>query len=251
MASYGSSMISGAGTGAAVGAAFGPYGAAIGGGLGLLAGFFAASEAEEDAEKKRKILEQAKTRFGLDQDEIEGLMKEYYDNPENFLGTAEDVAAFRESISDYNPQDFVYNFKPYEYDKTVDDFINPYYDQIIGDTEKRISHSAAGAGIGRGTGAAKAIAQGVAEKEDQLYNTALQQYNTDRTQNYNEWAGNIQAMQNRLNQLKSAYDTKMNLQGKLADDFVQQNQNKYSDLIAAKQARSNGNLQLANSELMI
>ena len=155
MSSYGSGIVQGAGTGAvAGGVAGGPVGAAIGGGLGALAGIFGAYEQEQDAEKKRKILERARREFNLSQDEVEGMLDEYYNNPENFLGTQADVDAYRAAVDSYNPQDYVYDFDEFNYDKDVDDFVNPYYDKIIGDTEKRISHSAAGAGVGRGTGAA-------------------------------------------------------------------------------------------------
>lgn len=248
---YGRNFVSGSGQGAALGSAAGPWGALIGGAAGGIAGLFAAYEEEENAKRKQEILDQAKKQFNLTQDEIDGLLEEYYSNPENFLGTQEDVDAYRKAVSEYDPNAFVYDFDEFNYDKSVDDFVNPYYDKIIADTGKRISHSAAGAGVGRGTGAANAIAQGVAEKEDQLYNTALNQYNTDRSQSYAEWSGNIDKMQQRLNQLRAATDTKMNNLGTLATDYADTKKQQFSDEIAAKQGRSQGNLQLATAGLMI
>ena len=251
MANYGSSIISGAGTGAAAGAAAGPWGALIGGGAGALAGLFSAFEQSQDEEDKRKILDKAKKEYNLTQDQVEQLMAEYYENPENFLGTQEDVQAYRDAIGSYDPNQFVSDYKAFDYGKSVDDFVNPYYDKIIADTSKRISHSAAGAGVGRGTGAANAIATGVAQKENELYNTALNQYNTDRSQSYTEWAGNIDKMQQRLNALKNATDTKMGLQGNLAADYLNTQKERVQDEIAQKQNRSSGNLNLANMNLMI
>lgn len=251
MASWGQDIIGGAGAGALAGSAAGPVGAAIGAGLGGLAGLFAAWSESSDEEEKRKILDKAKKDFNLTQDEVEGLLSEYYDNPENFLGSAEDVAAYKQSIKDYDPNAFVGDFDAFNYGKSVDDFFNPYYDQIVQNTSDKIQHSAAGAGVGRGTGAANAIAEGVAQKQDELYNTALNAYNTDRSQSYTEWAGNIEKMQQRLNQLKSATDTKLNMQGNLAQDYTNTQGQRYADQIAAKQERSNGNLQLASMGLMI
>lgn len=251
MASWGQDIIGGAGAGALAGSAAGPVGAAIGAGLGGLAGLFAAWSESSDEEEKRKILDKAKKEFNLTQDEVEGLLSEYYDNPENFLGTAEDVAAYKQSVKDYDPNAFVSDFDAFSYDKSVDDFFNPYYDQIVQNTSDKIQHSAAGAGVGRGTGAAQAIAEGVAQKQDELYNTALNAYNMDRSQSYTEWAGNIEKMQQRLNQLKSATDTKLNMQGNLAQDYANTQGQRYADQIAAKQERSNGNLQLASMGLMI
>lgn len=251
MASYAGSAIQGAGTGAAMGSVAGPWGAAIGGGLGLIAGIFSAYDAEQDAAKKRRILEDAKKQFNLTQDDIDALMQEYYANPDNFLGTKEDVQAYRQAVESYNPSDFVYDFDEFGYDKTVDDFVNPYYDRIIKDTSDSVQHTAAGAGVGRGTGAANAIADAVAKKNDELYKTALQEYNTDRSQKYSEWAGNIDRMQQRLNQLKAATDTQIGLKGNLSQDYLNTQQQAFADQIASKQNRNNGNLQLASMGLMI
>lgn len=248
---YGRNFTQGTGQGAAVGSAAGPWGALIGGAAGGLAGLFAAYEEAESAKEKQNILNRAKQDFNLSQAEIEGLLDEYYSNPDNFLGTREDVDAYKQAVAEYDPNAFVYDFDEFNYGKSVDDFVNPYYDKIIGDTEKRISHSAAGAGVGRGTGAANAIAEGVAQKEDELYNTALNAYNQDRSQTYTEWAGNIDKMQQRLNQLRAATDTKMNNLGTMAQDYTNRMQSQFSDQIAAKQGRSQGNLQLASMNLMV
>ena len=251
MANYGSGFVSGAGAGAMAGSSLGPYGALAGGLLGGLAGLFGAYEQEQDAKKKQEILDYAKEQYKLSQDDVEELMRKYYEEPSNFLGSKEDVKAYRKAIKDYDPEKFVGDFDEFNYGKSVDDFVNPYYDKIIGDTTKQIQHSAAGAGVGRGTGAANAIATGVAQKENELFNTALNQYNTDRSQSYTEWAGNIDKMQQRLNQLKAATDTKLNLQGNLAGDYLNTQKELVQDKIAQKQQRTAGDLQLANMGLMI
>lgn len=263
-ANWGGNIIGGAGTGAAMGSVAGPWGALAGGVLGALAGVFSSISEESDAKRKQEMLDDAKAKFNLNQDEIDTLMDEYYSNPDNFLGTEEDVKAYRDAIKNYDPSSFIYGYDAktgkfdenlYDFsktwDKSVDDFVNPYYDKIIKDTSDKVQHSAAGAGVGRGTGAANAIAEAVAQKDDELYKTALQQYNTDRAQTYAEWSGNIDRMQQRLNQLKLATDTQMNNLGTLANDYTQQQQNKYGDQVASMQNRNNGNLQLANMGLMI
>lgn len=257
MANYASSMLQGAGTGAAAGAAAGPWGALAGGALGTLAGFFSAYEDEQDAERKAEILEAARKQFNLGQEELKSMMDEYYANPQNFLGTAQDVVNYRDAINKYNPDSYVYDFKEFSYtnpdgsEKTVEDFINPYYDKIIDSTSRKVQHSAAGAGVGRGTGAANAIAEAVAKKDDELYKTALNEYNADRTRSYQEWSGNITAMQNKLNQLKAAADSKLALQGNLAQDYTQQRRNRATDYMQLQSDNNQGNLQLATAALMI
>lgn len=257
MANWGGNIISGAGTGAAMGSAAGPWGALAGGALGAIAGVFASLSEEDDANRKQEMLDDIKGRFNLTQDEIDTLMEQYYTNSDNFLGTKDDVDAYKDAIQKYKPEDFVYDFEEFKYvdengkEKTVDDFVNPYYDKIIKNTSDKVQHSAAGAGVGRGTGAANAIAEAVAQKDDELYKTALQEYNTDRSQSYNEWSGNIDKMQQRLNQLRAATDTKLNNLGTLANSYLTQQQNYMTDQIASKQNRNNGNLQLASMGLMI
>ena len=129
--------------------------------------------------------------------------------------------------------------------------MTPYYDKIIDETTSKVQHSAAGAGIGRGTGAANAIASAATQKEDELYKTALQQYNTDRAQTYSEWSGNIDKMQQRLNQLKSARDTQLNNLGTLANDYTNTRKQQFEDQINSAQQRASGNLQLGSLGLTI
>lgn len=257
MANWGGNIISGAGTGAAMGSVAGPWGALAGGALGAIAGVFSSLSEMDDERRKREILEDTRKQFNLTQDEIDQLLDLYYQNPDNFLGTKADVDAYKQAIQEYNPNDYVYDFGEFKYqdengnDITVDDFVNPYYDKIIDATSRKVQHSAAGAGIGRGTGAANAVAEAVAQKNDELYKTALQEYNTDRSQKYSEWAGNIDRMQNKLNQLKAATDTQIGLKGNLANDYLTTQQQYFADQVAAKQNRSNGNLQLGTAGLMI
>lgn len=248
---YASNIIKGAGSGAMAGSAAGPWGALGGGVLGTVAGIFAASEEEANADKKRKILDQLKYEYGFQQDQIDDLIDAYYSDPESFLGTQEDVDAYRNALNSYKAEDYVYNFNPFEYKNTVDDFVTPYYDKIIDETTSKVQHSAAGAGVGRGTGAANAIASAAAQKEDELYKTALQQYNTDRAQTYSEWSGNIDKMQQRLNQLKSARDTQLNNLGTLATDYTNTRKQQFEDQINAAQQRASGNLQLGSLGLTI
>lgn len=148
-------------------------------------------------------------------------LEEYYNN-RGSLGSEADVNTYKNIIAKYKPEDYVYDdygkFSD-EYNKSVDDFVNPYYDQIIKATTDQLQHTAAGAGLGRGTGAALNIAQGVAEKEDELYKTALDQYNTDREQAYNEYSDYIKNKQAQLDALNKATQTQMTMYGNLANDY--------------------------------
>lgn len=252
--SYGSNIIKGAGAGAAAGAGVGPWGAVIGAGAGGLLGLISAWEESNDAEEKKKILDQIKKEYNVTQDEIDGMIAEYYGDQDQFIGRQEDIGSFRKAVDDFNPESFALTEDQVTYggyDKTVDDFVNPYYDKIIDATSKKVQNSAAGAGLGRGTGAATAIAEAVAQKNDELYKTALSEYNQDRAQSYSEWSTQIDKMQRRLQDLRSATETNINNLGTLAQDYTGTRQQQYADELAAKQGRANNNLSLSSLALSI
>lgn len=178
-------------------------------------------------------------------------VQEYYQN-RGSLGTKDDVNEYKAAIEGYNPEDYVYDFEKEvgtfgdNYTKTKEDFLNPYYNKIMSDTAGQVQHSAAGAGIGRGTGAALNIAKATTEKSDELYKTALQEYNQDRNQAYKEYADAITRNQERLNALREGNQYKMGLEGDLAKDYYNTQDQAMSDALkvqqdklAAKQAYSN------------
>lgn len=218
MASYGSNAIQGAGTGAAAGAAFGPWGALIGGGVGLAAGLFSAWEQEQDEKKKQQILEEAARQLNTSTENLKALAERYYEeNPST--GRKEDVNKYRELIDTYDPNEFVYDAPEFEDNFDVNDYYAANKDAIIDKTADAIQARAAGQGVGRGTGAANAIATGVAEKNEELYKDALAARNADRQFAYSLWQANIQNAQNRLKSLQEGRNTQMSLYGNMAEDY--------------------------------
>lgn len=200
------------------------------------------TEAQKEAaenERQSRLAAQAQLREQgkLTQAQYEKSIKDindYYDTRVG-LGSEEDVSKYKTSIEDYNPEDYVYDFDDFQYDKTKEDFLNPYYNQIIGDAAQKAQGSAAGAGMGRSTFAAQNIARAVAQKEDELYKTALQEYNTDRSQAYKEYSDAITRNQERLNALREGTQYKMGLEGDLASDYINVQDQRQSDLMKANQ----------------
>lgn len=206
---------------------------------GLALGAYDSYKTREAKEKARKELK----KLGLESDASYATMLQdltnYYAN-RNTLGTAEDAKTYKDLIQGYDPNDFVYDFdkeNPWEYKKTVDDFYNPYRDKIIKGTSDALQHTAAGAGLGRGTGAALNIAKGVADKDQELYNTAYSQYTDDRNTSYNQWSDYINKMQAKLNTLQQGYNTKISMQGDLADDFYKVQDEQMADKLKLAQDR--------------
>lgn len=222
---------------------------------GALANMYAADKQSEatkqatEAERQARLAAAAALREQgkSTQEEYEALMKDindYYDNRVS-LGTKDDVANYRNSITGYNPEDYIYDFDEFKnhYNKTKEDYLNPYYNQIIGDAAMKAQGSAAGAGMGRSTFAAQNIARAVAQKEDELYKTALNEYNTDRSQAYKEYADAIARNQEKLNALREGNQYKMGLQGNLAKDYISGQDAQQSDLMNLRQDKLNAKQQ--------
>lgn len=243
MANYGKSALTGAGTGAAAGAAFGPWGAVAGGAIGLAAGLFSAYEEAQDEKERRRILEQASQQLNASTEELQSLVNQWYkDNPS--IGSQQDVESYRNLVDTYDPNEFVYNYDDFDDNYNVDDYYAPNREALIEKTGDAVQARAAGAGIGRGTGAANQIATAVADKNEDLYKDALEAMNQDRQFAYNLWNAKIQQGQNRLNQLKNAKDTQLSLYGGLAEDFQNWNKSKLQQQIDLDQQKMNNQLSL-------
>lgn len=166
---------------------------------------------------------------------LQGIDQYYADR--GSLGKAEDATAYRDAIRGYDPNDYVYNPTEFSYNKTANDFINPMRDKIVANEIAGVQHSAAGAGLGRGSGAAEAIAQAVADKDLELYKQAQEDYRDDRDFAYRKYSDYTAAMQNKLNQLRAATDTKLTMQGNLANDYYATMDSAQSDRLKAQQDR--------------
>ena len=163
------------------------------------------------------------------------------------LGTQADASAYKNAIANYNPEDYAAVDPGFNFKKTKEDYINPYYSQIIGDTANQLQHTAAGAGMGRGTGAALNIAKGVADKSDELYRTAMQDYQNERDFAYKSYADAIKNNQARLDALRSGTEYKMGLQGNLANDYYNTMDARMGDTMQAQQDRLNAKQTYSNA----
>lgn len=205
----------------------------------LISSWLSSDAAEEEKKAKQEAADMMRKQGQITDQQYARIAQEisdYYDSRVN-LGKESDVNQYRNAIESYNPEDYAADISEFQYDKTKEDFLNPYYNQIIGDTAAQIQHSAAGAGLGRGTGAALGIAQGVADKSNELYKTALGEYQQDRDFAYKSYADAIANNQKRLDSIRSGTEYKMALQGNLAQDYVGTQDQAMADRIKAEQDR--------------
>jgi hypothetical protein len=200
---------------------------------------------EEALEAKKKAANQLYAQGQLTDNEYKKVIQniEDYYAQRGSLGQESDVEAYRKAVRSFNPEDYVDSTSSTSFEdtfnKTKDDFVNPYYSQIMADTTSQLQHTAAGAGLGRGTGAALNIAKGVTEKSDELYRTAMQDYQNERNFAYQKYQDAITNNQNRLNSLLGAKTTQMQMQGNLANDYYDVMDQAQADRIAAEQDRLN------------
>lgn len=201
--------------------------------------YYGNKAAEQERKDRKRAADQLRQQGQLTDNEYNQIINSidsYYANRQG-LGKASDINEYRQALADYNPEDYVADVKDFNFDKSKEDYINPYYSRIIGDTANTIQHSAAGAGLGRGTGAALNIAKGTAEKSDELYRTAMQDYQNDRDFAYQQFTDAIRNNQSRLNALREGTQYKMGLQGNLAQDYINTQDTRQADLIKAQQDR--------------
>lgn len=227
--------------------------AAIGAGASLLGSAissysqYKAQEAELEARKDaaRELKEQGAIT-DAQYSELINNINQYY-STRGGLGTKKDVNEYKAAIQGYDPEKFsnidyskIENADAngnFNVDYTKEDFVNPYYSRIIGDTANTIQHTAAGAGLGRGTGAALNIAKGTAEKSDELYRTAMQDYQNQRDFDYKKYADAISNNWKQLDALRSGTEYKIGLQGNLAADYYNVKDQSMADQMKAQQDR--------------
>lgn len=212
-------------------------------------GYYADKASEREANARKEAAQQLRAQGQITDAEYGKMINEInqYYNTRGSLGTRSDVNEYRSAIQNYNPEDYVAEDPGFNFYKTKEDYLNPYYAQIIGQTRDELQHTAAGAGLGRGTGAALNIAKGVAEKSDELYNTAMSDYRDERDFAYKQYTDAITNAQNRLNALREGNQYKMGLQGNLAQNYFDTMDARQSDLMAAQQDKLNAQVAYGNA----
>lgn len=225
--------------------------AAIMAGASLLGNALNSAAEQESKEQGRAYLSGAQSRANSDYASIINQINDYYGNRIGAMGTSQDVSDYANAIRGYSADDYVFmpgQFNAADYGVgSREDYITPYYDQIINDTASKVQQTAAGAGVGRGSGAAAAIAKAVAEKSNELYKEANQEYKDDRNFAYSQYNDYIQNMQNALAQKRAAMDTKVSLQGNLASDYLNTMDAQQSDILKARQDAIATNSSYANA----
>ena len=262
-AQTGANVLGGAGAGAAAGTAIMPgWGTAIGAGVGLLTGVFTSIAEMNSEEERRAALRKLAKETNSSYDRLLSQFNQFYQDNEKYIGgNKDDLNAAAEKIRSFDSSNYdwmtVYDkngdgvISPDEYqmdyDKTVESFLNPYMDQVVDYSNRKVTASAAGGGLGRSTGAAEKIARNTAEEYDNLYNTALNAWEKDRDYSYRQWSDYNTAMNQRLNNMMTADQWQIGQQKQLGEDWLNWNSQKTQTLadIQRDQINTNAQIQMA------
>lgn len=189
-------------------------GGAIGGLTNAAVNAINAAEERDEARRARqeraRSVEQGRQMAMHDYDKMEELLRDY-DAGRIRLADDQMVNDLRSAINSYEPE--VYNFGKFgdEYNKTVDDFLNPEAERIANLAGLKTQADLASRGAAKGTGGLAGIGYSRWEAAEKLYNDAQQALQNDRTQAYTEYSDFIRNMQNKLDTLNQGKLKKVDL----------------------------------------
>lgn len=206
-------------------------------GMGSLAGSFInaaastinAQEERDAAERARKEKAKAITRAGElaghDYDQMMDILNQYDQNRMR-LADQSDVAMLKDIINGYEPQ--TYEFDKFNYNKSIDDFLNPEAEKIAEMAGLETQAGLAGQGAAKGTGALAGMGYSRWKAAEDLYKDAQSQMLQDRSQAYREYGDYIDRMQKKLDTISQGQLNKSNL----LSGLVQNEQTQQSDYMA-------------------
>ena len=199
----------------------------------------AADKAKQEAEKNVKKAEQEAA-------DIKQKVQQHNETV-NGYGTAQDVTDYAKAARSTDFKKMYTDFwdkngdgvvdendvDEFTYDKQVSDFYNPNRERLLGAVTKQLQGTAGGSGMAHSTYGLESIASGVADKNEQLYANALSQYNTDRNQAYQSWNDYLTQRRAQYDNLVGATNSNLSNMKGLADSYLEEQQNEFSDLMNA------------------
>lgn len=193
-------------------------------------------------EARQRAVQNAAAQANITFEQMQDILNSYN---QNRMKLADDsmVSQYKDLISNYQPQ--VYDFDKFNYDKSVEDFINPEAEKIAQLAGLETQAQMAGQGNAKGTGGLANIGYSRWKAAEDLYKDAQAQYNADRSQAYKEYGDYITNMQNKLNTISQGQLRKANLLGGAITNEQQQQSDYISDLLGIMGDKSSTNINAA------
>lgn len=196
---------------------------------------FINAQQQRDYERELQHQKQRAVQNALAQSntEYQRMMNYLNDYDANRMRLADDdmVQQYKDLISKYQPQTYEFGKFSDEYNKTVEDFINPEAEKIAQLAGLETQASQAGQGAAGGTGAMAGMGYSRWKAAEDLYKDAQAQMNIDRNQAYNEYSDYITNMQNKLNTISQGQLNKASLLGGAITNEQQQQSDYMADLL--------------------
>lgn len=185
--------------------------AIIGAGATIGSSALSAYNSYQDRKDARNARDKANEQIDEWQKEAEQILKEY-NAGRTTLSSPDTVTKYTQMRDSYDPSNYSYGVE--RFDKStysVDDYLNPQKDAILEDVAKAVQHTAAGSGLGRSSGAFKAMNRAAVEKSEQLYDKAYERMAAERDFDYGEWTNYINQVQKKLDTEKQDYKDQLEM----------------------------------------
>lgn len=203
-------------------------------------------EANKAAARKKEAATLAKQAANMGYDELMDTLGQY-EGQRISTYTPDQLQAYKDIVNTYQPG--IYDFDKFEYDKSIDDFMNPEAEKIAELAGLKTQAGLAGQGAAKGTGALANMGYSRWEAANQLYKDAQNAMTMDRQQAYKEYGDYIDRQQANLDRLsKGTLDRANLLGGSITSEQQAQSDywNSLMNLMGDKtQANINANLAMA------
>lgn len=200
--------------------------------------------AEEERRRKQRAIEQELSRANTDYGRMQELMGQY---ERDRIRLADDdnglVNALKSELKTYSPgANYDFNKFDDEYNKTVDDFLNPEAEKIAELAGLKTQSQLAGSGAAKGSGALANLGYSRWNAAEQLYKDAQDAYRQDRQQAYTEYGDYIDRMQKKLDTLSQGQLSKINVLSGAVQNEQQQQADYMSGLLDLMKDKSQTNI---------
>ena len=194
-------------------------------------------------QQKQKAIQKALAQSNTQYQKMEDLLNEYNDSRYNWADDST-YKQFMDLVNNYDPNSYVYDFGKFsdEYNKTVDDFIDPNAQKLTEMAGLQQQADSTVAGNAGGTGALANMGYSRWQAASDLYNQAQEDYQNDRSQAYQEYSDYITNMQNKLNTLSNQTMKKIDLLGGNVEKEEQAKSDYMSDLLGVMGDKAQSNI---------
>lgn len=192
-------------------------------------------------EAKQRAVQNAAAQANVTFEQMQDILNSYN---QGRMKLADDsmVQQYKDLISNYQPQTYEFGKFSDEYNKSVEDFINPEAEKIAQLAGLETQAQMAGQGNAKGSGGLANMGYSRWKAAEDLYKDAQAQYNADRSQAYKEYGDYITNMQNKLNTISQGQLQKANLLGGAITNEQQQQADYISDLLGIMGDKTSTNI---------